>query len=487
VWSASAQALSEIAVALLGLIILSVVLAVGFICAPRDWKGTRPVLSSYVVVLIGISLYILLPSILTFTSGTYTWAADYYSEETFSRTIWLSVLALVAFLYGNALSRKSRPQRSNDLDEDSAGADTQSTGRSADVLLLALLGFGLALKIVLIINTGGIDDAVTRMSGFGREFSGLDRLGAGAILLLTISGIADGAATWGMLGALRDRHRQKTWLVILVGTLSLSYLTTGKRLIFLLPIICVLVGVHVYRRSLTTRLLPIVFAFAIGVGFVTLMTRIFLPASVQGYVVNLDDVAYADGSVLQFYLYSLEFATAEMITVAMLSRQDIIDMFGGMWDAFFVTNIQPFLYSVPRALWPGKPSEFYDLSYGISAALGDTPFEDPTVGYASTLIGTSYLIGGIVCVIGVMFALGFLTARIDLRLARRDWTDMSIILYALALVVVFHLFRQGTLGWTFIVSVVQQYGAIAALLVLGMSTRTIRGAPKPNSRQTAKR
>jgi hypothetical protein len=473
--------------AVLGLITLSIVLAIGFIHAPRDWTGARPILSSYVVILIGISLYILVPSILIYISGNYTWAVDYYSEATFARTIWLSVLALVAFLYGNALVRQRRPQRSDGLDVPSVEVDPHSPRPSADVLLVALLGLGLALKIVLIVNTGGIADSVTRMSGYAREFSGVDLLDANAILLRTISGIADGAATWGMLRALRDRHREKTWLLILLITLGLSYVTTGKRLILLLPIVCVLVGVHFYRRSLTTRLLPIVFALAIGVGFVTLMARVFLPASVLGYGVNLDNVAYADGSVLQFYLYSLEFASAEMISVAMLSRQDIIDMFGGAWDAMFVSNIEPFLYSVPRVLWPGKPTQVNDLSYGISAALGATPFEDPTVGYASTLIGTSYLIGGLVGVMIAMFAVGLLTARIDLRLSRRHWTDMSIILYAIGLVVVFHLFRQGALGWTFIVSIVQQYGAIAALLILAMSSRPIRAvAPNSTARQMAK-
>ena len=469
--------------ALLGLITLSIVLALGFIHAPRDWKGTRPIVSSYVVVLIGISLYILAPSILILTSGSYTWAAHYYSEETFARTIWLSVLALVAFLYGNALSRRGRMPRFDDFPVHSTGSDTRPSRRSEDVVLLALLGLGLACKIVLIVNTGGIADSVTRMSTYAREFSGVGLLDPGAILLRTISGIADGAAAWGVLRALRNRHRAKTWLLILLVMLSLSYVTTGKRLVLLLPIICVLVGVHIYRRPLTTRLVPIVLALAIGIGFVTLMARVFLPASVQGYNINLDNVAYANGSVLQFYLYSLEFATAEMISVAIIAREDIVNMFGGTWDAMFITNFDPFLYSVPRALWPGKPSELYDLSYGISAALGATPFEDPTVGYASTLIGTSYLLGGVIGVMAAMFAFGFLTARIDFRLARQHWTDMSVILFAIGLVVVFHLFRQGTLGWTFIVSIVQQYGAIAALLVLAMISRPKRSVRKSDSKQ----
>jgi MFS family permease len=191
--------------------------------------------------------------------------------------------------------------------------------------------------------------------------------------------------------------------------------------------------------------------------------------------------------VLQFYLYSLEFASVEMISVAMEARPDILEMFGGAWNAMITTNFESFLYSVPRAVWPGKPTVFYDLSHGITAALGATPFEDPTVGYASTLIGTSFLMGGIIGTLVAMLLLGILTARFDRRLQRRDWSDGSIVLYALALVVVFHLFRQGTLGWTFIVSVVQNYGVLLALLVLCVVAKERRSSPSPRANTSVRK
>lgn len=455
--------------AIFGVIALCIVLLIALLHAPRDWRGVRPLFSSYVIVLIGLALYILLPAVLIVTAGTYTWAVDYYSEETFAKTVWLAVLAVLAFLYGNALSRYRRP---------TAFITSQAelpllgpTPQVERVLLLSFLLIGLALKAILIINTGGITDSVTRFSGFATQFTGVGDLDAGSIQLRTLSGIADGAATWGMLRALQQRSNEKLWLIIVVVILGLSYLTIGKRLILILPIVCILVGVHVFRRSITTRLLPLVLALAVGAGFLTISARAFLPASVVGYDVNLEN-SYAEGSMIQFYLYSLEFASLEMISVVMESGQDIIDMFGGTWDAFTVTNIQSFLYSIPRGLWPGKPSTFYDLSYGVSAALGATPFEDPTVGYASTLIGTSYLIAGIVGVLCSMFAIGLLTDRVDRRLTTQTWTNSSVVGYAIALVVVFHLFRQGTLGWTFIVSIVQQYGTIAAFLMLSLSSRS---------------
>ncbi|MBB2991282.1 hypothetical protein FHR72_002766 [Mycolicibacterium iranicum] len=452
--------------AVLGVSAFLIILFVGFINAPHDWKGAKPILSTYVVALIAIALYIALPAVLVLTSGTYTWAVGYYSEDHFAKAIWLSVLALLAFLYGNLLARPRKfatiehqvPHPRDDV--------ANPPGESKDLLLYSLLIVGLALKFYLIITTGGFESSVTRFSGYAREFSGVSHLDAEAILLRTLSGIADGAATWGVVQALKRGAHEKVWLLILLATLVLSYITMGKRLVLLLPLVCILLAYNTYRRSLTTRLVPLVLAFSISAGFITLMARAFLPASVLGYDINLENVEYSGGSVVRFYLYSLEFSSLEMISVAMQAGDQINDLFGGAWNAVTTTNFEPFFYSVPRAVWPEKPTVFYDLSYGVSAVLGDTSFEDPTVGYASTLIGTSYIMGGIILVICAMFAFGYLTGRLDSSLNRPSPTEMSIVLYAIALVVVFHLFRQGTLGWTFIVSVVQQYGAIGALIAL---------------------
>jgi hypothetical protein len=476
-------------VALVGIFALAAMLVAGFIYGPRDWRGARPVLSSYVVILMGFTMYIALPAVLILRSGTYTWAARYYSEEQFAYAVWLCVIALISFILGNAISRQRHRSRSHRDDPSEPEPDyvNPPSNRTTNLLLFSLLGLGLGLKIALIFTTGGLESSLTRLSGYARAYTGVGALDAGDILLRTVSGVADGAAAWGVIRALRNRHREKTWLFLLFVTLALSYLTIGKRLVLILPLVCVLVAIHVYRRPLTTRLLPIVLAVAIVVGFATLSARVFLPASVVGYAVDLNDVAQAEGSVLQYYLYSLEFASLEMISVVMQSRSDILGLFGGVWDATVVTNFESFLYGVPRALFPGKPDSFLDLSYGVSAILGATPFEDPTVGYASTIVGTTYLLGGVIGVIVAMLVLGFATARIDRRLARGGWTDVSVVMYAIGLVVIFHLFRQGTLGWTFIVSIVQQYGAIAALLALSVaSTRVIR-IPDAMARRTLTR
>jgi hypothetical protein len=475
-------------VTVLGLAALTVLLIFGFLQAPQDSNGARPVLSTFNVVLLGIFLYILLPAMLILNAGTYTWAVDYYSGEVFEKTVWLSTLGVGAFVYGNLFSRRRVEVSEAEVASHGGGAgQTSSTRSSASLVMFGLLAAGIALKLVLILDTGGFAESVTRLSDGVRQFSGVESLDAGAILLVTMSGIADGAATWGSLRALRERRLEKAWLSVLLITLGLTYLLTGKRLVILLPIMVVLVGFHVYRRPLTTRVLPIAIPVAIVLGFLTLSARVFLPAAIAGYNMDLNNIAYADGSVLQFYLYSLEFASVEMISVAVEARPDVLEMFGGAWNAMITTNFESFLYSVPRAVWPGKPTVFYDLSHGITAALGATPFEDPTVGYASTLIGTSFIMGGVIGTLVAMLLLGILTARLDRRLQGSSWSDGSIVLYALALVVVFHLFRQGTLGWTFIVSVVQNYGVLLALLVLCILAKEKRSSLLPRANTSVKK
>ncbi len=457
--------------AVFAVVTLAGVIVFGFANAPRDARGYQPIFSCHAVVLLGVSLYVLLPAVLILTAGDYTWAPRYYSEQMFANTIWLSTLGVLAFLYGSTLLRNRRPAGTETDVELTSERDTRI--RTVDGLLITLLGIGLALKIILIIYSGGFAEAVVRLSGYAREFSGIASLDASAIQLRTVSGIADGAATWGMIRAIRNRHHQKVWLLILAVTLGLTYMMIGKRLVFLLPVLCVVVAIHVYRKPLTMRLLPIVLALSVGVGFLSLSARIFLPASMAGFNINLNNVSYADGSVLRFYLYSLEFSTVEMMTVAITARDEILGMFGGVWNAAVSTNIEPFFYSVPRALWPGKPTSFYDVSYGISAALGISPFEEPTVGFASTIIGTWFVLGGVIGVGIAMFLLGAATGVVDRQLMRR-WSEISVVMYALALVVAFNLFRQGTLGWTFIISIVQQYGALLALFVLSFAARPRR-------------
>jgi len=441
---------------------------ISIINAPVDWRGAKPMMSSYLIVVMAISLFVILPAIPIAMRGSYIWAPGYFSEENLSAAIWLSILALTMFILGNAVYRRYRPGKQPEQNCDSVHVNDSPPRQNATLLLVAFLFIGVAIKIFLVLSVGGPANSVFMLSSLGRSQSGIDTLDSGAIILRVLSGVADGAAVWGLLNAFRERRNEKTWGIVFLIILSLTFLTIGKRLILLLPILMVVVGIHVYKRPLTIKLLPAMVIGTVLLGLATISLRAILPALLLGYDVDFSRSEYAEGSFLRYYLYSLEFAMLEMITVVMVSRESISGMFGGAWEGFWSTNIEPLFYTVPRAIWPGKPAIFYDLSYGVSAELGVSDFENPTVGFAPTIIGTSYFFLGIAGVALAMFGLGALSAQLDRRLLRGQWGNPDIFLYAIGLVIMFHLFRQGSIGYALIISITQQYGAIAALLTLSL-------------------
>lgn len=484
--------------AIVGVALLVALLVAAAIRSPVDWRGDRPVLSAYNIVIVGFALYVVLAALLTWGIGDYTAAPTYYSDKDFANIVWICVLAFGVFWFSNFLfryrwgaDRDSLAARAVAPVEPSSKAQKDPSQKSrVDLLCFALLAVGLLLKVFILVRAGGVDSLI-RISGSGQKISGLTFDDA-EIRLFTASGLADGAATWGLIRALKDRYREKTWFALFVVTLMMSYSIMGKRLVVLLPVFCVVIAFHVYRKPLTNRLLPMVLVAGLALGFVSILFRVFVPAALGGYSINLDAVSYAQGSLWRFYFYSLEFSSLEMMTVISTSRAELVSMFGGLSEVMVKTNLEPLLYTIPRAVWPGKPERVYDVSYAISALLGNGDFEKPTVGYASTLVGTS-LLAGLLGVVVAMFILGVITAAIDSRLRRGAWSELSVALYAIGLVFVFHIFRQGSLGWAFIVAIVQNYGIIAALVLLGLQSRpgrlvaveqVVRGAKRADSART---
>jgi len=323
---------------------------------------------------------------------------------------------------------------------------------------------GLALKFYVVYAAGGLDQTVQRLSGSVRGNSGLEQLDADAVGLRNLSGIADGAAVWLMLTAMKSKRHRLSASVILIFVMALTYTTMGKRLGLLWPLLAVAVGAHVYVKRMDIRVLPLGLAAFLGLTMGALFFRIFLPAASAGVGIDLNQIAYASGSLLSFYFYSLEFSTVEMMTVAIFGRQDINDLFGGAGAAFWETSIVPFSYIIPRAFWPDKPEALFDLSHAINAITTGTQLQS-TIGFASTLIGTSYITAGIVGTIVVFVGLGIVTARIDVHLIARGWSVGSVLRYSFFLVVIFHVFRQGTIGWVFIIAVVQQLGFIGGIVI----------------------
>ncbi len=322
------------------------------------------------------------------------------------------------------------------------------------------------LKLYVVYTTGGIDAAILRLSNSAQEKAGIQDLQASSIGIRTLSGLADAGAIWLVVQSLRDRKNLAFSATVLVVVLGTSYLTMGKRLALILPLIAIVLAIHAYRHRLTIKYAPLAIVGALGLGMASLLVRILLPASESNTRVDYNQIDYARGSVFNFYFYSLEFSSVEMISVVRNARETILGMFGGSLEAFVITNIQPIAFTIPRSLWPGKPERVYDISYAITAILNGTSLDGAKAGYASSIVGTSYVYLGVFGVLIGLGIFGWVTAVADGALKRNEWSVEAIIVYALVLTLVFHLFRQGTLGWTFIVGIMQQYGTILGISIL---------------------
>lgn len=452
------------------LLAVIIMLVCGVALAPRDGAGHRPLISAYNVTLALFAIYAVLPAGLILANDyKYVWASAYGGEERFTST--LVIISLGLFFYLLSFHTVWHGRR-NVINEAS------SVARPRDVsiaVLLAFIAVGLLLKLYLVYSTGGIEATIARLSGAVQSSTRVEDLNSAQLGIRTLSGIADAGAVYLLIQALRDKKHIALSTLVFTAVFILSFMTMGKRLSLIIPALAVLLAIHSYWRPITTRFAPFAILGALALGMTTLLTRILVPASQSGTVVNFDKIPYAEGSIFRFYFYSLEFSSVEMMTVTQVSRENITAMFGGAWETLVQTNITPILFTIPRAIWPGKPTEIYDVSYAVSSTLDGTKLAPNDVGYASTYIGTSYIFAGIVGVVLASVLLGWISARVDMAFTRRLTSPVSIIFYALMITITFHAFRQGTVGWTFIVSIIQQYG-----LVLGVLAITLFGHDRPH-------
>jgi hypothetical protein len=287
-----------------------------------------------------------------------------------------------------------------------------------------------------------------------------------ALLVRGLSGLADVGAVWILLDAFRTRRHLAASSAIFAVVLVASYVTVGKRLALILPLLALIVGFSVLVRHLSVKLIPLLLIAFLGFGMVTLLVRIFLPASAAQVNIDLNNVGYAHGSVFAFYFNSLEFSTVEMITVATQSAKELNNLLGGTANAFFQTNIVPFSFGIPRSVWLEKPTNYYDLSYAVSSLLNHQRVEDTSVGYVTTLVGTAFVTAGPVGIVGAFGTFGASIVLLDRILIARNWSNSRIIGYGFVLMCVFHFFRMGTLAWTFLIGVLQQDGFLIGALVL---------------------
>lgn len=413
---------------------------------------------AYTIFLGAYALYGLLPAVLILANQeTYTWATGSYSPL-FQETIGYFILGLLGFAtsYWIFLSRSVSP-------------DAKRKDRDiSDGVLWVLIGAGIALKAAYVVSVGGLDNSILGLSGYTRETNGIE---ATSFMnqVRALSGVADGAACWLLVQRWKQRRSWSVPLVVLLATVALTYVTVGKRLALILPIVAIVIGYHKFVRPLRLSRAPLIAVVAVLVGMGSLLFRILVPQDVAGNDIDVTAGNYSEGSITRFYFYSLEFSTVEMASVSIAKRENILADFDGAANAAIETNANPLLFVIPRAIFPFKPTEFRDLSYGVSGQLTGTSVDDAKVGYAATVVGNGYILGAGVGVLILCGLCGLYCATCDRRILRDVPSVSSAMLSAIAITFAFQLFRQGTLGWTVIVTLVQQSGFVATVALLTLT------------------
>lgn len=461
---------------MLGWILLAVTLFFGLRLSPRTASGPQ-LISGYGLVVIMYILFLLLPSSIPvfWSDGLLFWAQDFSGYDNIFAGLVLVWGSFVIFMASYALFRfKTRPE---------IAPSPLARAPVHPAFPLFLLGFvvlGLLMKIVAVRLGGGIDQTVLRMSGGVAGNLGIDRVTSGIVVQLrSFSVVADIAAVWLLLLAMQRRKWRLVAFALFLFVEAISMGITGKRLFVLWPLLALLVAISHFLVRIGPRQIVTILAGAFLFGWATLMFRVLAPLWTAGLQqsLNLWAVPWAQGSWWRFYFGSLEFAYFDLTVAAIKGRDHIVDMFGGLLNLNYKTQIEPAFYIVPRELWSGKPDLFLDISHGLAAL---TFYQDVSVvgvGVASSLTGTAWISGAVAGVLLAFVFLGFVAAKMD----RYYYTSPEhlrssperIILYAFFLMMLFHLFRQGTFGWVFMIVVIQQMGGIFSFALIWGAKRAL--------------
>jgi hypothetical protein len=459
-------------VAILVWLLLAATLILGFQVAPKDENRKRQLISAHGLVLMMLIIYLLLPSatpVFLSDEAFLYWAPDFSGHGQVIGGLLLVWLSVVVFLGSYAIFRP-RPRAFH------PAARTDHTPVSAGLVLLLLIltGIGVLMKSATIPLSGGIDMMLVRMSGGVSQQVGIARdPGSMVTLLRSLSMIGDLAAAWLFVLALRYRRGRLAASLILLLVMAVSFGTVGKRLVLLWPLLVVAIAVSRYVFPIRPRHVLLIISAAFALGWITLLFRIYAPLSVTGDVryFNPLEAPWAQGTAWGFYFNSLEFSFFDLTVAAIGGREQIIDMFGGHLEMIYRVHIEPFSYIVPRAIWAGKPEMLRDISHALMSLISGRDLATVESGVAASLVGTAWLSGGPVGSVVAFGVLGLIAAGCDRffltssALYRQGWA-LRIIIYAFLLMVVFHLFRQGTFGWVFIITIGSQLGGVVGLLGL---------------------
>jgi hypothetical protein len=451
----------------------------------RDGDGDRHIVSTHSALLFLFFFYVIFSASLSilFDNFVFTWVPAYSGAHNAFPILAIATLAFVLYLASYRLFSKSGPS--------SIFVQSEAPNKLFVMVALFLLITGIILKAYVYVKMGGLETSITRSSDGLADVYGMDSLDTSITTPQNLSGVAEVASCWLLVAALRRRRFVLLWTATFILVMSLAYLGSPKRSLLIEPIAAVMIAYSFYVRKLRTSLFPLLIAGIFLFGMGTLLFRSVLPASINGVYLDLEAVPWAHGSIIGFYVYSLEFSTFETMALAIYESDKLMNIFGGTYSAFYTTNIEPFLYIVPRALWSGKPTVFYDIAQGIFSLMIGSPLYPTIAGVSATFIGNSWAFGGILGLVAFSVLLGFVSGRNDVFLMRLNSRnkDMAIIVHAVILFLAFQLMRQGGSGYVFMIVVPNQVGFLLGIFLLSLtnwnnSGKMIRVEPGQLSRHS---
>lgn len=432
--------------------------------------GTRPkFLSAVSIVFMMYMLYIVYPAAYqAFFRTESFWARDAFLAGADRTAALLAAFWLAVFGFAVAVSQPkagARAAREMDIRVLPLGRLSKLLFKYRTHIIVLILSL-LLIRLVSFYASGGFTTSVLRMSeGVSRNMN-IGNVESVYLMLRNISVAADILCAFLLTLSFYFKRQRLFYLTLFGASIISLYVFVGKRSVILLPLtIVILYFAWSWRGSLARYLAAT--CTMVFVGFFSLLYRVYAPASLANVNIDLRGVQWARGNVWEFYFNSGEFAAYEMIATSVAYRDDIIQKFGSLGSLIYSVHVEPFLYVIPRVIFPSKPLLFRDISHAIKAFNAGLGLDMAPGGTASTVIGTSYISASVFGVVLSAAVLGVLSQRVDRWFRNRSaFSVIQLGWYALAIVVAFHLFRQGTFGWVFIIAIVENLGAIVVLIGL---------------------
>lgn len=415
--------------------------------APGCSLGFRPLLSGYTIVIYTMILYIALSAAIPifFNDMVSFFYPQYSGPERFFGTLMVNWLGIVLFVAFYLFITRRRGQ------DATPHWPMRVTNPCFPFTAYVFVLSGLAMKALFILRSGGLRAVlVTRSAGIAQHLGLSQSTDQATLYLSFFSMTADAAACWLVLEAMRSRKQVFFHTVLILATLAMTFVVTPKREVLIMPILALLVGFSTYYKPLLLSKAPLFLSGAVFFSMATLAGRIFLPAYAAG--VTLFSLSRLD--LLRKFairLLSTDIAFFDATAAGIYGKQAIIMKFGGWWNMLYRPNLEVASYAIPRFLWPGKPDNLVDVSTALLSIIEGIPLDKAQGGFGIGLIGTSWLYGGAIGLIIGMALLAMAASFVDRFLYKMHSASATRILtFAISATMLFHLYRQGTVGWVFI-------------------------------------